>query len=101
MDFIVKLPISKDPVTGVKYDSILNIVDRLTKEVEFVPYKETYGAEELAFVTLERIVARHGLPKEFITDRGSVFTSKFWQCLTARMGTKSKLSTAYHLETDG
>ena len=31
MDFITKLPLSKDSVTGVEYDSILTIVDRLTK----------------------------------------------------------------------
>ena len=31
MDFITKLPISRDLVTGIEYDSILTMVDRLTK----------------------------------------------------------------------
>jgi hypothetical protein len=101
MDFIVKLPLSKDPVTGVKYDSILNINDRLTKAAEFIPYKESSNAEQLAHVILRELVARHGLPREIITDRGSVFTSKFWQSLVAALGVKSKLSTAYHPQTDG
>jgi hypothetical protein len=40
MDFITKLPLSKDPTIGVKYNSILIVVDRLTKWVYFIPYKE-------------------------------------------------------------
>jgi hypothetical protein len=40
MDFITKLPASKDSVTGVKYNSILTIVDRLTKWSYFLPYNE-------------------------------------------------------------
>ena len=47
MDFIVKLPISKDLVIKVKYDSILVIIDRFTKYVRFELYKEAIGAEEL------------------------------------------------------
>lgn len=40
MDFITKLPASRDLVTKVEYDSILTIVDRLTKWSYFLPYKE-------------------------------------------------------------
>ena len=37
MDFIVKLPLSKDTITDIKYDSILVVVDRLTKYAHFIP----------------------------------------------------------------
>ena len=37
MDFIVKLPLSKNTITDVKYDSILVIVNRLTKYAHFIP----------------------------------------------------------------
>ena len=47
MDFIIKLPISKDLVTKVKYDNILVIIDRFTKYVRFKLYKEVIGVEEL------------------------------------------------------
>ena len=40
MDFITKLLPSKDLVTGIEYDSILIIVDRLTKWTYFLLYKE-------------------------------------------------------------
>jgi hypothetical protein len=41
MDFITKLPLSRDSATDVEYDSILTIVDRLTKWTYFLPYKES------------------------------------------------------------
>ena len=47
------------------------------------------------------MVSNHGLPKEFITNRDKLFTSKFWETLTAELGVKHKMSTAYHPQTDG
>jgi hypothetical protein len=41
MDFITKLLLSRDSTTGIEYDSILTIVDRLTKWTYFLPYKES------------------------------------------------------------
>jgi len=101
MDFITKLPLSTDPATGVKYDSILTVVDRLTKWSYFIPYKESWSAEQLADVVFRHIASVHGWPEEWITDRDTKFASKFWQALMTRLGTKSKLSTAYHPQTDG
>lgn len=101
MDFITKLPASKDPATGVKYDSILTVVDRLTKWSYFFPYKESWSAEQLADVVYRHIASVHGWPKEWITDRDTKFASKFWQALMKRLDVKSKLSTAYHPQTDG
>ncbi|RAL67224.1 hypothetical protein DID88_007999 [Monilinia fructigena] len=51
-DFVVKLPLSKDPTTGIEYDAILNVVDRLTKFAYMIPFKETWDAEQLAYVFL-------------------------------------------------
>jgi transposase InsO family protein len=101
MDFITKLPLSKDPATGVKYDSILTVVDRLTKWSYFIPWKETWSAEQLADVIYRHIASVHGWPEEWITDRDTKFVSKFWQALMTRLDTKTKLSTAYHPQTDG
>ena len=36
-----------------------------------------------------------------ISDRGSLFVSKFWQSFQSALGTRVKLSTAYHPQTDG
>ena len=101
MDFITKLPASRDDATGVKYDSILTVVDRLTKWSYFIPYKESWSAEQLADVIYRHITSVHAWPMEWITDRDTKFASKFWQALMTRLGVKSKLSTAYHPQTDG
>jgi hypothetical protein len=100
-DFVVKLPPSKDPITGVVYDSILVIVDRLTKFGYMIPYKESSTAEDLAYIFLRIVASVHGVPTEIISDRDKLFTSKFWQTLTALLGIKRKLSTAFHPQTDG
>ena len=41
----MKLPKSKDPVTGITYNLIIVIVDRFTKYLIVVLFKETYTAE--------------------------------------------------------
>ena len=101
LDFIVKLPASKDPVTGSKFESILVITDRLTKYAYFIPYRETSTAEHLAYTFIRVILANHGMPEEIISDRDKLFTSKFWRSLMDQLSTKHKLATAYHPQTDG
>ena len=101
LDFITGIPESRDPVTGVPYDQILVVVDRLTKWAYFIPTQKTMTAEQLAYVFEREIVSRHLWPDDIVTDRDKLIVSKFWQGLTQRMGVKSKLSTAFHPQTDG
>ena len=100
MDFIIKLPLSKDTITDIKYDSILVVVDRLTKYPYFIPWKEKGNVKDLAKVILKEIIANHWIPQSIISDSDKLFTSKFWNTWTQQLGTKIKLSTAYHPQTD-
>jgi hypothetical protein len=77
MDWIVKLPQSKDPLTGTKYDSVMVIVDRLTKYVHFEPYLEKLSTEALAYSFNKCITANHGMPRNIISDRDKWLTSNF------------------------
>ncbi len=99
-DFITGLLISAD-WKGNSYDSILVIVDRLTKMVYYKPVKVMIDAPSLAEVIIVMIVRHHGVPESSVTDRGSLFTSKFWSSLCYFLGIKGKLSTAFHPQTDG
>ena len=101
MDFIVKLPTSKEPGTGQVCDSILVIVDRLTKYAYFIPTKESIQAQDMAYLVLRTLLANHQTPREIVSDRGTLFTSTFWQTLLSKLGAKSKLSTSFHPQTDG
>jgi hypothetical protein len=96
MDFIVGLP-----RTRVGYDSIWVVVDRLTKSAHFIPVKTNYISAVLAELYMSRIVCLHGVPKKIVSDRGTQFTSHFWQQLHEALGTHPNFSSAYHPQTDG
>ena len=76
-------------------------MDRLTKVARFLPVKETYGGPKLAELYMERIVCQHGVSKKIVSDRGTQFTSHFWQKVHDSLGTKLNFSSAFHPQTDG
>jgi len=96
MNFITKLLTSKNSAWGVKFDSILTIVDRLTKYTMFISFKKITTAPVLMYIILQELVNNHELSKEFITNRDKLFTSKFWETLTAELRINHKMSTTYH-----
>ena len=100
MDFVTGLPILTD-WKGDSYDSILVIVNWLTKIVHYKQVNVTIDASGLAKVIINVIVRHHGLPDSIVTDRGSFFTSKFWSSLCYFLGIKRRQSTAFHTQTDG
>ncbi len=99
MDFVTGLPISAD-WKGDSYDLILVIVDRLTKMVHYVPVKVTIDAPSLAEVIINVVVRHHGVPESIVTDRSSLFTSKFWSSLCYFLRIKRKLSTVFYSQRD-
>ncbi|GKD36729.1 putative reverse transcriptase domain-containing protein [Tanacetum coccineum] len=74
MNFMTKLP-----RTSSWHDTILVIMDRLTKSAYFLPMREDYKIDRLARLYLNEIVSRHGVPISIISDRDSRFISRFWQ----------------------
>ena len=68
-DFITKLPLAQE------YDSILVVVDRLTKIVHFIPTTEKTSAEGLAQLFRDNVWKLHRLPKSIISDRGPQFAA--------------------------
>ena len=100
IDFVTGLPASTD-WKGDNYDSILVIVNRLTKMVHFEPVKVTINAPALAEVIIDVVVRHPGLPNLIFTDRGSLFNSKFLSLLCYFLGIKRRLSTAFYSQMDG
>ena len=82
-------------------DSIWVIVDRLTKSAHFISIRMDYPMERLTELYVEKIVSLHGIPSSIVSDRDPRFTSKFWTRLQEALGTKLRLSSAYHPQTDG
>lgn len=95
MDFIVKLPTSHGS------DSIWVVCDRLTHAAYFIPFNESIEAPVLAWLFLDRIFRLQGLPDSIVSDRGSVFVSKFWGELMLLLDIETRTSTAYNPQSDG
>jgi hypothetical protein len=96
MDFVSGLP-----RTTKGNDSIWVIVDRLTKFAHFIAFKTGTLVPKLAEIYVEQIVKLHGIPSSIVSDRDPRFTSRFCESLQDALGTKLRLSSAYHPRTDG
>ena len=77
MDFIVKLPALREIITGVIYDSVLVVIDRLTKYAYFIPYKEGLIIENLVYAFNRNVIANYEILEEIISNRDKLFTLKF------------------------
>jgi len=95
MDFIKDLP------TVRTKNSILVVVDRLTKMAHFTPCSKSITTEETTQLILDGIVRLHGLPKEIVSDRGPQIASKFWHRLFELLGVNIQLFSAFHPKIDG
>ena len=96
MDLITDLPLSDG------FDSILVVVDRgLMKGVILLPCNKTITAEQVANLLLENLYKRFGLPDKIISDRGPQFAAHAFRELLKLLNVTSKLSMAYHPQTDG
>jgi transposase InsO family protein len=96
MDFLVGLL-----RTQSGYDSIWVIMDRSTKVAHSIQIKTTYSGPQLAHLYMSRTICLHGVPKKIVSDRGTQFTSKFWERLHETLDTQLRFSSAYHPQTDG
>jgi hypothetical protein len=77
LDFIVKLLLLKKVLIGVVYDSILIVIDWLTKYAYFIFYKKSLTVEELAYIFNKNIITNYEIPEEIISDKDKLFTSNF------------------------
>ena len=94
-DFITKLPV----VAGK--DAILVVCDRLFKMAHFVAMMEGTSAEGLARLFQDYVWKLHGLLESIVSDQGPQFVAGLTKELNRILGIKTKLSTAFHPQTDG
>ena len=95
MDFMTHLQESKG------FDSIMVVVDRVSKMAHFVPTRDTAMTQEVGQLYFDKVVKHHGMQKSIILDRDPKFTSRFWHALWKKLGTELKMSTAFWPQTDG
>jgi len=95
VDFITKLPV----VAGKNV--ILVVCDRLSKMTYFVAMTEGTSVEGLARLLQDNVWKLHGLLESVVSDRGPQFVAELTKELNRMLGIKTKLSTAFHSQTDG
>jgi hypothetical protein len=72
MDFITGLS-----RTRKQHDSIMVVVDKLTKDAHFIPLKTNHRATDVAEIFLKEVARLHGIPKTIVSNRDPKFTSNF------------------------
>jgi hypothetical protein len=87
-------------MTTRQHDSIMVVVDKLTKDAHFVPVKMTHTTN-IVEIYMRDIASLHGIPKAIVSDRDAKFTSNLWKGLFKGFGTKLNFSTVYHPQSDG
>ena len=95
MDFIEKLPSSSG------FDTILVIVDQLTKQAIFIPAHDTITSVDLARLFILHVFSKHGVPSHVTSDRGSEFVSNFFQSLGTALDMRLHFTSGYHPKGDG
>ena len=95
VNFITKLLIV------ARKDAILVVCDWLSKMTYFVTTTEETSAEGLVRLFRDNMWKLHGLPESVVSDRGPQFAAELTKELNRMLGIETRLSTAFHPQTDG
>jgi len=95
VDFITKLPVV------VEKDAILVVCDQLSKITHFVTTTEGTLAEGLARLFRDNVWKLHGLPENVVSDREPQFAAELTKELNRMLEIETRLSTAFHPQTNG
>lgn len=98
--------ISLDFITGLprnarQNDSIMVVVDKLSKAAHFIPVRSTFKVVHIVEIFMKFFFRLHGILKIVIFDTNAKFTGNFWKALFKGLDTQLNFSTAFHPQTDG
>jgi hypothetical protein len=60
LDFVTKLPPFRKLMTGVIYDFIIVVINRLTKYAYFIPYFKSSLTKDLVYIFYKYVMANYG-----------------------------------------
>ena len=96
MDFVMHLP-----KTRAGYDSMLVIVDYVTKIMIHQPTHGIAATVDTARIFMDTVIRVHGLPRVIVSSRDTKFTSSFWKEVCKVMRTTLAMSSGFHPQIDG
>ena len=100
LNFIVKLLFVTDVIYETAYDSILVIVDKLTKYVVMISCNEAMNSIIFSKILIKKIISKFDCSTNIISDRDRKFVSNFWFDFLKALRTIKRMSTAFHSEFD-
>lgn len=77
-------------------NSILVVVDRLSKYNHFIPIKHPYSASKIAEIFIQEIFHHHGILASIVNDRIPIFISEFWAAFFEQQDTTLYNSSFCH-----
>jgi hypothetical protein len=99
------LNISVDFITGLPeaqgYNTICVVCDCYSKQFHIIPTTSETRSLGLVHLYCNHIWKLHGLPNSIISDHGPQFAATFMKEFNKLLGITTKLSMAYHPQTDG
>ena len=95
IDFIEKL------LSSSEFDTILVIVDQLTKQAIFIPAHNIITSVDLAHLFVLHVFSKHSVPSHVTSNRGSEFISNFFRSLGTALDMWLHFTSGYHPEGDG
>jgi len=95
MDFIEKL------LSSSGFDTILIIVDRLTKQMIFISAHDTITSADLTCLFVLHVFSKHSVPSHVTSNRDSEFVSNFFRSLDTALDMRLHFTSGYHPEGDG
>jgi len=95
MDFIKKL------LSFFRFDTILVIVNQLTKQMIFIPTYNTITPADLTYLFILHVFSKHGVSSHVTFNRDSEFVSNFFYSLNTALDMWLHFTLGYHPESDG
>lgn len=95
IDFIGPLPRDGD------CDCIATMTCCMGTDIHFASYTVKTTVQEMAHIFFIYWYCKNSLPNKIVCDRNKLFILYFWQALMKLTSIKVKMSSSYHLESDG
>ncbi len=95
IDFVTRLLVAQTQ-QGEVVDAVLVLVERLSKQAIYVAVLGNINVEGLANVVERELITNYSTLVSIVTNRSTLFTSKFQSALYRRQNIRRRLSTAQH-----